>query len=271
MQFVAAVQEAPSIANPALEARLACRHGEITGHTAGLAPGFVQGNLCIVDQEFATDFAAFCQRNPKPCPLIGMSAVGSHAMPDLGDLDIRTDLPRYRVFENGECVDEPTDINDRWTDTSVAFVLGCSFSFEYPLIDAGIPMHHIEQDTVVPMYRTNIECVPAGRFSGRMVVSMRMLTPADAIRAIQITSRFPSVHGAPIHFGLPEKIGIADIMKPDYGDPPPVVRDDLVPVFWACGVTPQSVVLDARLPLCITHMPGSMLITDKLNASLASF
>jgi len=271
MQFVAAVKGAPEIANPALEARLACRRAEITGHTAGVAPGFVQGNLCIVDKEFATDFAAFCQRNPRPCPLIGMSAVGSPALPDLGDLDIRTDIPRYRVFENGECVDEPTDIRDRWTDDMVAFVLGCSFSFEAPLLEARIPMHHIERDTVVPMYRTNIECIPAGRFSGRMVVSMRMMTPADAIRAIQITSRFPSVHGAPVHFGLPEKIGISDIMQPDYGDPPPEVRDDLVPVFWACGVTPQSVVLDARLPLCITHKPGSMLVTDKWNADLASF
>ena len=153
----------------------------------------------------------------------------------------------------------------------VAFVLGCSFSFEAPLMDAGIPMYHIERDTIVPMYRTNIDCVPAGRFSGKMVVSMRMLTPAQAIRAVQITSRFPNVHGAPIHFGLPEKIGVADIMQPDYGAPPPVVNDELVPVFWACGVTPQSVVLDAKLPLCITHMPGSMLVTDKINAELAAF
>jgi uncharacterized protein YcsI (UPF0317 family) len=271
MQLVAGLKETPHIANPAEEARLACRREEITGHTAGVAPGYVQGNLCIVDKAFATDFAAFCQRNPRPCPLIGMSAVGDPALPDLGDLDIRTDLPRYRVFENGVCVDEPTDIRDRWTDDMVAFVLGCSFSFEAPLLEAGIPIHHIQQDTVVPMYRTNIDCVPAGRFSGKMVVSMRMMTPADAIRSIQITSRFPSVHGAPVHFGLPEAIGIADIMKPDYGDPPPIVRDDLVPVFWACGVTPQSVVLEAKLPVCITHMPGSMLVTDKWNADLASF
>lgn len=259
----------PDYTNAALDTRLACRREDITGHTAGLAPGYVQGNLCIVDNEFATDFAAFCQRNPKPCPLIGMSAVGDPNLPDLGDIDIRTDIPRYRVFENGVCVDEPTDIRDRWTDSMVAFVLGCSFSFEAPLLDAGIPMHHIENDTTVPMYRTNIDCVPAGRFSGKMVTSMRMMTPADAIRSIQITSRFPNVHGAPIHFGMPEKIGVADIMKPDYGDPPSIVRDDLVPVFWACGVTPQSVVLNAKLPLCITHMPGSMLVTDKANTDLA--
>lgn len=257
--------------NPAEAARLACRNGEITGHTAGLAPGFVQGNLCIVDQAFATDFAAFCQRNPRPCPVIGMSAVGDPSLADLGDLDIRSDLPRYRVFENGACIDEPTDITDRWTDTMVAFVIGCSFSFESPLIDAGVPIHHIDHDTVVPMYQTNIDCVPAGRFAGKMVVSMRMMTPRDAIRSIQITSRFPNVHGAPVHFGQPEAIGITDIMQPHYGEPPAVVRDDLVPVFWACGVTPQSVVLNAKLPLCITHMPGSMLVTDKLNADLAAF
>jgi len=258
-------------ANPALEARLKYRQGDYTGHTAGVAPGYVQGNLCIVDKAFATDFAAFCQRNPQPCPLIGMSAAGDPALPDLGDLDIRTDIPRYRVFENGICVDEPTDIRNRWTDDMVAFVLGCSFSFEAPLMDAGIPIYHIEKDTISPMYRTNIDCVPAGPFSGKMVVSMRMMTPKQAIRSIQITSRFPNVHGAPVHFGLPEAIDVADIMKPDYGDPPPVVRDDLVPVFWACGVTPQSVMLDTKLPLCITHMPGSMLVTDKLNADLAAF
>ena len=271
MSSVAALDRNRSATNPAHEARLACRRGELTGHTAGIAPGYVQGNLCIVEKEYATDFAAFCQRNPKPCPVIGMSAVGDPSLPDLGDIDIRTDLPRYRVFRDGECVDEPTDVRDLWSDDMVAFVLGCSFSFEAPLIEAGIAMHHIERDTIVPMFRTSIDCVPAGPFSGKMVVSMRMMTPADAIRAVQITSRFPNVHGAPVHFGLPEQIGIADIMQPDYGEPPPIVRDDLVPVFWACGVTPQSVVLEARLPLVITHKPGSMLITDKWNADLAAF
>ena len=269
MQDAATVQN--STANPALAARLQCRSDAVIEHTAGMAPQHVQGNLCIVDKEFATDFAAFCQRNPKPCPVIGMSAVGDPTLPDLGDLDIRTDLSRYRVFEDGVCVGEPTDIRDLWTERMVAFVLGCSFSFEAALLDAGIAMHHIELDTIVPMYRTNIDCVPAGRFSGKMVVSMRMMTPGDAIRAIQITSRFPNVHGAPVHFGLPEAIGVADIMQPDYGQPPPIVRDDLVPVFWACGVTPQSVALNAKLPLCITHMPGSMLVTDKLNSDLATF
>ena len=201
MSTVAALDRHRSAPNPAHEARLRARNGELTGHTAGIAPGYVQGNLCIVEKAYATDFAAFCQRNPKPCPVIGMSAVGDPGLPDLGDIDIRTDLPRYRVFRNGDCVDEPTDVRDLWSDDMVAFVLGCSFSFEAPLIEAGIPMHHIERDTVVPMFRTNIDCVPAGPFSGKMVVSLRMMTPADAIRAIQITSRFPNVHGAPVHFG----------------------------------------------------------------------
>lgn len=251
-------------------ARLACRSGELTGHTAGQAPGYVQGNLCILPRSYALDFAAFCQRNPKPCPLIGMSAVGDPSLPDLGDIDIRTDLPRYRVFRDGVCVDEPNDIASYWSDDLVSFVLGCSFSFEAPLIDAGIPLHHITHDTTVSMFRTTIDCVPSGPFRGKLVVSMRMMKPADAIRAIQITSRFPAVHGAPVHIGHPESIGIADIMRPDYGDPPPVNDDALLPVFWACGVTPQSVVLEAKPSLCITHMPGSMLVTDRLNSELAA-
>lgn len=256
---------------PSQAARLSCRNGELTGHTAGLAPGYVQGNLCILPAEYAMDFAAFCQRNPKPCPVVGMSSPGDFALPDLGDLDIRTDLPRYRVFRDGACIAEPTDITSYWRDDLVAFVLGCSFSFEAPLLDAEIPLYHIERDTVLPMYRTNIDCEPAGPFRGKLVVSMRMMTPADAIRAIQITSRYPAVHGAPVHFGLPEQIGINDIMKPDYGDAPPVTGDDLVPVFWACGVTPQSVVMEAKPTFCVTHMPGSMLITDRLNRDLAAF
>lgn len=265
------IQSTVKVRRASVEARAACRTGGITGHTAGRAPGYVQGNLCILPADLAVDFAAFCQRNPKPCPLIGMGAAGDPGIPDLGDIDIRTDLPRYRVFRDGECIDEPTDITGYWRDDLVSFVLGCSFSFEAPLIEAGIALDHIDRDTIVPMYRTNIACVPAGPFRGRMVVSMRMLAPADAIKAIQITSRYPAVHGAPVHIGVPEAIGIADLMKPDYGDPPPRVAAGLIPVFWACGVTPQSVVLEARPPLCITHKPGSMLITDRLNRDLAAF
>lgn len=251
------------------EARGIIRAGDYTGHTAGIAPDFVQGNLCILPSEMAQEFAAFCQRNPKPCPVIGMSAPGDPALPDLGDIDIRTDLPRYRVFKEGKLVEEPTDIRKYWSDDLVTFVLGCSFSFESPILQEGIRLQHVERDTTVPMYRTSIDCVPAGRFKGKMVVSMRPFTPADAIRAVQITSRFPAVHGAPVHLGLPEAIGIKDLMRPDFGDPPEMAPGQL-PVFWACGVTPQVAIEAARPPICITHKPGSMLITDRKNSSLAA-
>jgi len=251
------------------EARRIIRAGEYTGHTAGIAPDYVQGNLCILPKELALEFAAFCQRNPKPCPVIGMGAPGDPSLPDLGDIDIRTDLPRYRVFKDGKLVDEPTDIAKYWSDDLVTFLLGCSFSFELPILQEGIRLQHVERNTVVPMYRTSIECVPAGRFKGRMVVSMRSFAPAEAIRAIQITSRFPAVHGAPVHLGLPEAIGVHDLMRPDWGDPPEMKPGEL-PVFWACGVTPQVAIEAARPSICITHKPGSMLITDKRNSALAA-
>lgn len=251
------------------EARHIIRAGDYAGHTAGVASAYVQGNLCILPKDMALEFAAFCQRNPKPCPVIGMGAPGDPSLPGLGDIDIRTDVPCYRVFKNGKLVDEPTDIRKYWSDDLVTFVLGCSFSFELPLIEGGIPLQHFERNSVVSMYRTNIQCTPAGRFKGPMVVSMRPMTPANAIRAVQITTRFPSVHGAPVHLGLPEAIGIADIAKPDWGDPSHF-EPDQIPVFWACGVTPQAVIEAASPALCITHKPGSMLITDKLNSSLAA-
>jgi uncharacterized protein YcsI (UPF0317 family) len=250
------------------EARRIIRAGDYAGHTAGVAPDYVQGNLCILPKDMALEFAAFCQRNPKPCPLIGMGAPGDPSLPDLGDIDIRTDVPRYRVFKDGKLVEEPTDIRKYWTDDLVTFVLGCSFSFELPLLQAGIRLQHIERNTVVPMYRSSIDCVPAGRFKGKMVVSMRPFTPADAIRAVKITSRFPAVHGAPVHIGLSEAIGIRDIAKPDIGDPAEI-REGELPVFWACGVTPQVAIEAARPSICITHKPGSMLITDRKNSSLA--
>lgn len=248
--------------------RRAIRAGEIDGHTATLAPGFVQGNLVILPADHATEFAAFCQRNPKPCPVIGMSAPGEIGIPALGtDLDLRTDLPAYRVFVDGECAEEPGDILAHWRDDLVAFVLGCSFSFELPLAEAGVPLRHWEDGTNVPMYATSIPCVPAGRFEGPMVVSMRPMSPAHAIRAVQVTSRYPNVHGAPVHLGFPEQIGIEDLSRPDHGDPPRMLPGEL-PVFWACGVTPQEAVRRARPPLCITHRPGAMLITDLPNQAL---
>ncbi len=253
-----------------LKVRLACRRGAIQANTAGLAKGYVQGNLAILPASLADEFLRFCQRNPKPCPVIGMSEPGDPAIPALGrDLDIRTDLPRYRVWKSGEMVDEPADVRRWWRDDLVAFVLGCSFSFEEALLDAGVPLRHIETGATVPMFRTNIACAPAGRFSGPMVVSMRPLRPSDVIRAVQITSRFPAVHGAPVHVGLPHLIGVRDIAKPDWGDSIEV-REDELPVFWACGVTPQAVIAAVKPEFAITHAPGAMLVTDLSNARLAA-
>lgn len=253
-----------------LAVRVACRSGAWRGPTAGLAKGYVQGNLVILPAELAHEFLRFCQANPKPCPIVGMSEPGEPGIPALGhDLDIRTDLPRYRVWKRGELVDEPTDIRDWWRGDLVSFAIGCSFSFEEALLDAGLPLRHIDCGVNVAMYRTNIACRPAGRFAGPLVVSMRPLRPADAIRAVQITSRFPAVHGAPVHIGLPQLIGVADLAKPDYGDAVEV-RDDELPVFWACGVTPQAVIAAAKPDFAITHAPGAMLASDLLNAQLAA-
>jgi len=250
--------------------RVRIRAGEVQGPTAGLAPGNVQANLVVLPQALAHDFLRFAQANPKPCPVLAVSDPGDPHFPALGeDLDIRTDLPRYRVWRHGALADEPRTLFDVWRDDLVGFALGCSFSFEQALVEEGIELRHMTCGSNVPMYRTNIACVPAGRFAGPLVVSMRPLRPTDAIRAIQITSRFPSVHGAPVHIGLPEAIGIADLAKPDYGDPVPFERGEL-PVFWACGVTPQAVIAGVKPEFCITHAPGSMLITDLPNTRLAS-
>jgi uncharacterized protein YcsI (UPF0317 family) len=250
--------------------RLRIRAGDFSGNTAGLAAGNVQANLVILPRVLAHDFLRFAQANPKPCPVLAVSEAGDPSLPGLGeDLDIRSDLPRYRVWRRGELVEEPLDLFHAWRDDLVSFALGCSFSFEQALIEDGIELRHITCGSNVPMYRTNIQCVPAGPFAGPLVVSMRSLSPGDAIRAIQITSRFPSVHGAPVHIGLPEAIGIEDLAEPDYGDAVPVGTGEL-PVFWACGVTPQAVIAQVRPDFCITHAPGSMLITDLRNTSLAS-
>lgn len=252
-------------------ARALIRSGAFQGQTAGLAPGHVQGNLVILPKAQASDFLAFAQQNPKPCPVIGMSEVGSPRVPTLGEtIDIRTDLPRYRVWQRGEMVAETSHVLDYWRDDLVSFVIGCSFSFEEALIEDGIPLRHVACGDNVAMYRTSLACVPAGAFSGPMVVSMRPMTPAHAIRAIQITSRFPAVHGAPVHIGMPELIGIRDLARPDYGDPVEI-RPDELPVFWACGVTPQAVIAAAKPDFAITHAPGSMLITDKRNSQLSAF
>ena len=255
--------------NDPREVRRAIRAGRHRRHTAGLARGYVQGNVCILPREYAAEFRAFCEANPKPCPLLAMSAPGDPLLPALGeDLDIRTDVPRYRVFSDGTLIEEMQDLRNLWRDDLVTFILGCSFSFEEALMAAGLPLRYVEQGRNVPMYRTSIDTVPAGRFHGKLVVSMRPFTPAHAIRAIEITSRYPRVHGAPVHIGSPEAIGIRNLDEPWAGDPTEV-RDGELPLFWACGITPQSVVLEAKPSLCITHAPGHMLVTDLENASLA--
>jgi uncharacterized protein YcsI (UPF0317 family) len=259
----------PNMFPTGLSARHAIRRNAFSGPTSGLAPGFVQANLAILPQKLAQDFLQFCQRNPKPCPLIGVSAPGDWRIPALAeDLDIRTDTPRYRVWRDGVLVDEPLDLLAWWRDDLVTFAIGCSFSFEQALLEDGIELRHISCHCTVPMYRTSIETTPAGPFRGPLVVSMRPMKPADAIRAVQITTRFPSVHGAPIHLGRPDLIGIANLAAPDYGDAVPV-HDDEIPVFWACGVTPQSVIAAAKPEFSITHYPGAMLVTDRRNTEFA--
>jgi uncharacterized protein YcsI (UPF0317 family) len=231
----------------------------------------VQGNVVILPEALAGDFLRYCQRNPKPCPVLAVSEPGVPALPALGaDLDIRSDVPRYRVWRHGELVSEPTDVSALWRGDLVTFVLGCSFSFEQALLEAGLPLRHLEEGRNVPMYRTSLETEPAGPFRGPLVVSMRPMRAAAAIRAIQVTSRFPTVHGAPVHLGDPSLIGIRDLGRPDYGDAVRVLPDEL-PVFWACGVTPQAALEQARVDFCITHEPGAMLVTDLKNQALASF
>lgn len=244
------------------DVRAAIRAGRYTGHTAGLGTGYLQGNVTILPSAYALDFFRFCQRNPKPCPVIGVSDTGDPHLPNLGrDIDIRFDVPRYNVYRDGELVEQRTAIDDLWTDDLVAFVLGCSFSFEEALSAEGIRLRHIEQDLTVPMYRTTIETRPAGRFGGPVVVSMRPMRATCAIRASVITARFPHAHGTPIHLGAPEAIGIAKLERPDWGEFTGLAKDE-IPVFWACGVTPQAVIQAARPTLCITHAPGAMLITE---------
>jgi uncharacterized protein YcsI (UPF0317 family) len=250
------------------ELRRKIRSGEHTGNTSGSAPGYVQCNIVILPAGHAHDFLRFCQLNPKPCPLIAMGEPGDPALPALGDIDIRSDVPAYRVFRDGALAGEVDDISALWRDDFITFALGCSFSFEEALLADGLEVRNISQGLNVPMYRSNIDCSSSGAFSGKMVVSMRPFLAAHAIRAIQICSRFPAVHGAPIHLGDPALIGIGNLSQPDYGDAVRIEQDEL-PVFWACGVTPQVALLAAKLPLAITHSPGCMLVTDLPNSQLS--
>ena len=253
------------------ELRSLIRKGELVKTTSGMAPGRVQANLAVLPRDVAFDFLLFCQRNPKPCPLLEVVEPGSAEPKQMAPgADLMTDIPKYRVFQHGEMVAEVEDVSEFWRDDLVSFLLGCSFSFETAMMRAGMSLRHMEQDTIVPMYITNIKTTPAGMFSGPTVVSMRPLPREQVVRAVQVTSRFPAVHGAPLHIGDPEAIGIKDISSPDLGEPAEI-KEGEVPVFWACGVTPQAVAMNSKPPLMITHAPGYMFISDKMDEDLAVF
>jgi uncharacterized protein YcsI (UPF0317 family) len=288
------------------EVRLLCRRREFDRPTSGAALGFTQANLVILPSEAATEFEEFCRLNPRPCPLLEVTEVGRYVPKRLApDADVRTDLPRYRVYRRGDCVDRPSDVLAYWTDTRprrengplplrsrsaplgkgelsptsrlnsrggdggdlVAFLIGCSFTFEAALLEGGIPVRHIEESRNVPMFRTSVGCKSVGRFRGPLVVSMRPMTPQQAERAAEITGQFPAVHGAPIQIGDPMRLGIADLGRPDYGDAV-TIRPGEVPVFWACGVTPMEAILRADLELAICHEPGHMFVTDMRDEEL---
>lgn len=245
------------------------REGQWRRPTSGLAPGYTQANLAIVPRALAYDFLLFCQRNPKPCPLLEVLDAGDPEPRDFAPgADIRTDIPRYRVYRHGVLVDEVDEVTSHWRDDLVSFLLGCSFTFEHPLLDAGIGIRHLELGRNVPMFITNRPCHTAGVFQGPMVVSMRPIPHHQVVRTVQITSRFPAVHGAPVHVGDPAALGIRDVQQPDFGDAVPIASGE-VPVFWACGVTPQAVVMQVKPELAITHAPGYMFITDRRDSELA--
>lgn len=252
------------------EVRALIRQGVIDFPTAGMCRGYAQANLVILPPEYAADFEAYTRQNPFPCPVLEIvrGTPDTHAMGE--GANICTDIPRYRIYRNGIFTEEATDVSAFWQDGYVGFLIGCSFSFEEALLRAGIDVRHISQGRNVPMFKTNIETAPAGPFRGPMVCSMRPMTPENAKTAYEITEKMPNVHGAPVQIGNPEKIGVKDIMKPDYGDAVDLYPGE-VPVFWPCGVTPQAAIENAKLPIVITHAPGHMFITDILNSELNDY
>ena len=260
----------PYIHQTPAQVRAAIRRGEIDFPTAGMCAGYAQANLVILPPEYAADFEEYTRLNPFPCPVLEIlkGSPITHAMGEGASLV--TDIPRYRVYENGVFTKELTDASAYWKEGYVGFLIGCSFSFEEALLAAGIPVRHIEQGCNVPMFKTNIATKKAGPFEGPMVCSMRPMTPEQARRAYEITAAMPNVHGAPVQIGHPEAIGVADVMKPDYGDPVEI-REGEIPVFWPCGVTPQAAVENAKPPIVITHAPGHMFITDIRNADLNDY
>jgi len=244
------------------EVRSLIRQGKIDIQTSGMCDGYAQANLCILPKKYAYDFLLFCQRNQQSCPLLEVSDEGSRFLKtSASNCDIATDVPKYRIWKNGKLEGEYTDVSEFWRDDLVTFVIGCSFSFEAPLIAAGIDVRNISENHNVPMYLTNIDTTPAGMFAGKLVVSMRPIPYNQVVKATTITAKVPKVHGAPIHIGSPELIGIKDITRPDFGEPSTIKQGE-VPVFWCCGVTPQSIVMNSKPDFCITHAPGHMLITD---------
>lgn len=260
----------PYIHQTPAQVRAAIRRGEIDFPTAGMCAGYAQANLVILPPEYAADFEEYTRLNPFPCPVLEIvkGSPITHAMGEGASLV--TDIPRYRVYENGVFTKELTDASAYWKEGYVGFLIGCSFSFEEALLAAGIPVRHIEQGCNVPMFKTSIATKKAGPFEGPMVCSMRPMTPEQARRAYEITAAMPNVHGAPVQIGHPEAIGVADVMKPDYGDPVEI-REGEIPVFWPCGVTPQAAVENAKPPIVITHAPGHMFITDIRNADLNDY
>ncbi len=246
------------------------RKGELTGPTTGMCNGYAQGNLVVLPKALAWDFLLFCQRNPKACPLLEVADAGERTFAKFGKgSDIATDIPRYRVYEHGELTGEYTDVSKFFEERNdlVSFLIGCSFSFESELLEAGIPVRQIEEGVNVPMYNTNIPCTPAGVFSGNMVVSMRPIPYRQVPAAVAITAGMPRVHGMPVQIGEPESIGIHDLAHPDYGDAV-TINPGETPVFWPCGVTPQNVVMHSKPEFCITHAPGHMFVTDVKNVEL---
>jgi len=245
------------------------RRQEFKDHTVGIAEGYTQANLVILPQRYALDFMVFCQRNPKPCPVLEVTEIGVSKLKYLAqEADLKTDLPQYRVFKNGECVDEPYDISRYWRDDFVGFLLGCSASLDHALVSSNIRVKHMEKMVVPSVYITNIQCAPAGPFKGRLVATLRPIKKNELNRVIQLCSRYPLSHGSPVHFGNPKEIGIDDIKKVNWGNPCEIEADE-IPVFWACGVTPQVICLNAKPEIAITHYPGKLFVADQLMAETA--
>ena len=260
----------PYVDKTPAEVRALCRDGVIDFPTAGMCRGYAQANLVILPPEYAADFEEFAKKNPFPCPILEIikGTPNTHAMGEGGN--ICTDIPRYRIYENGVFTKELTDVSSYWKEGYVGFLIGCSFSFEETLIKEGIEIRHISQGRNVPMFKTIIQTVPVGPFSGPMVCSMRPMTPENAQKAYDITVKMPNVHGAPVQMGNPEEVGVMDVMKPDYGEAVDIYEGE-IPVFWPCGVTPQAAIENAKLPIVITHAPGHMFITDILNSELNDY